>query len=122
MLRDQQRSATQQDRGGRRLRSVAEQSGIKAGDGGFQVEVRGHTELKGAVIGSTQAAIDTGRNVLQTATLTTAISEQGRIQRHSISVGVATAATERNKSGINGASAGVGYESGRKPAHEVRDQ
>ncbi|WP_155834240.1 hypothetical protein [Halotalea alkalilenta] len=38
--------------------SVVEQSGIRAGDGGFDLDVQGNTDLKGAVIASTQAAID----------------------------------------------------------------
>jgi filamentous hemagglutinin len=50
--------------------SVKEQSGIKAGDGGFNVNVAGRTDLKGGVISSTQAAIDAGKNRFQTASLT----------------------------------------------------
>ncbi|WP_171019906.1 hemagglutinin repeat-containing protein, partial [Hydrogenophaga sp. 2FB] len=42
--------------------SVAEQSGIRAGDGGFQVNVKGKTELIGGAITSTQAAVDQERN------------------------------------------------------------
>ncbi|WP_390623182.1 hemagglutinin repeat-containing protein [Ralstonia syzygii] len=51
--------------------SVTEQSGIKAGDGGFQVNVKGNTDLKGAVIASTSKAVQDGANSLTTATLTT---------------------------------------------------
>lgn len=50
--------------------SVIEQSGIKAGDEGFQVNVNGNTDLKGAVIASTDKAIKDGKNSLITATLT----------------------------------------------------
>ena len=50
--------------------SVAEQSGIKAGDGGFQVQVAGNTDLKGGVVSSSQAAIDANKNSFTTATLT----------------------------------------------------
>jgi filamentous hemagglutinin len=42
------------------------QSGIKAGDGGFDVNVKGNTNLTGAVIESTQAAIDAGKNSFHT--------------------------------------------------------
>lgn len=42
------------------------QSGIKAGDGGFDVKVAGNTDLKGAVIESTQAAIDAKKNNFST--------------------------------------------------------
>jgi filamentous hemagglutinin len=50
--------------------SVTEQSGIKAGDGGFQVNVKGNTDLKGGVIGSSDAAVDNDLNSLTTGTLT----------------------------------------------------
>lgn len=42
------------------------QAGIKAGDGGFNVNVKGNTNLTGAVIESTQAAIDAGKNSFHT--------------------------------------------------------
>ncbi|WP_186260527.1 hemagglutinin repeat-containing protein, partial [Burkholderia gladioli] len=37
--------------------SVIEQSGIKAGDGGFQVDVKGNTDLKGGVVASSDKAV-----------------------------------------------------------------
>lgn len=42
------------------------QAGIKAGDGGFGVKVAGNTNLTGAVIESTQAAIDNNKNSFST--------------------------------------------------------
>jgi len=51
--------------------SVIEQSGIKAGDAGFQINVAGNTGLTGAVISSTPVAIAENKNSLTTATLTT---------------------------------------------------
>lgn len=51
--------------------SVQEQSGILAGDGGFDINVKGNTDLKGAVIASTQQAMDANLNKLTTGTLTT---------------------------------------------------
>jgi filamentous hemagglutinin family protein len=42
--------------------SVGEQSGIRAGDGGFDVKVQGKTVLKGGAITSTQVAVDEQRN------------------------------------------------------------
>ena len=51
--------------------SVAEQSGLRAGDAGFNVSVQGNTDLTGGVIASTQAAIDHNQNTLTTASLTT---------------------------------------------------
>ncbi|WP_175538106.1 hemagglutinin repeat-containing protein [Pseudomonas sp. OV546] len=50
--------------------SVSDQSGIKARDGGFQVEVKGNTDLKGAIIGSTDKAVADGKNTFTTGTLT----------------------------------------------------
>ncbi|WP_295857394.1 hemagglutinin repeat-containing protein, partial [uncultured Xylophilus sp.] len=47
--------------------AVAEQSGIRAGDGGFEVKVGGRTELAGGAITSTQAAVDAGRNRFDSA-------------------------------------------------------
>jgi len=50
----------------------------KAGDEGFQVNVNGNTDLKGAVIASTQAAVDQGLNRFQTGgTLTTRAGAMG---------------------------------------------
>ncbi|WP_224788733.1 hemagglutinin repeat-containing protein [Pandoraea terrae] len=50
--------------------SVQQQSGILAGDGGFDVEVKGNTDLVGAVIASTDQAAEAGANRLKTGTLT----------------------------------------------------
>ena len=43
---------------------MIDQSGIKAGDEGFDVKVKGNTDLTGAVIASTDAAIDCETNTL----------------------------------------------------------
>ena len=51
-------------------RSVSEQSGLFAGDDGFDVQVGGHTRLTGGIITSGQSAEDEGKNRFQTATLT----------------------------------------------------
>ena len=48
--------------------SVNEQSGIKAGDGGFTINVQGNTDLKGATI---VGGSDASKNTLTTSTLTT---------------------------------------------------
>ncbi|WP_262084565.1 MULTISPECIES: hemagglutinin repeat-containing protein [Stenotrophomonas] len=48
-------------------RSVREQTGIAAGDGGFQLQVGGNTHLAGAVIASTA---DPSKNLLSTGSLT----------------------------------------------------
>lgn len=50
--------------------SVAEQSRIEAGDGGFQIKVNSNTDLKGAAIASSEQAVKDGLNTLATGTLT----------------------------------------------------
>ncbi|RQR43495.1 filamentous hemagglutinin N-terminal domain-containing protein [Burkholderia sp. Bp9131] len=50
--------------------SVGEQSGIQAGDGGFQVNVKGNTGLTGGLIASSDKAVQDGANSLTTGTLT----------------------------------------------------
>src|SRR5690606_5313250 len=50
--------------------SVNEQSGIFAGDDGYQINVKNNTDLKGAIITSTQQAEDLKKNRLDTGTLT----------------------------------------------------
>jgi filamentous hemagglutinin len=47
--------------------SVNEQSAIRAGDGGFQVNVKGGTTLNGGAITSTQKAIDDSANAFHSA-------------------------------------------------------
>ncbi|KMO05590.1 hemagglutinin repeat-containing protein [Chromobacterium violaceum] len=49
--------------------SVQRQSGIQAGDGGFQLKVKGATTLNGAEIASTDKAARDGKNSLQTGAL-----------------------------------------------------
>jgi filamentous hemagglutinin len=67
--------------------SVNEQSGLEAGDGGFQVNVQGNTTLIGAVITSSDAAVDAGKNRLNTQTLT--VSElQNRMNASASSSGI----------------------------------
>lgn len=68
--------------------SVQQQSGLEAGDQGFQIQVQGNTGLTGGVIESTQAATDSGKNRLSTGTLTTgAIQNQARYSGQSVSIG-----------------------------------
>ena len=72
--------------------SVAEQSGIRAGDGGFQVDVKGNTSLKGGVIASTDKAIEGGKNSLTMATLTTS-NIQNRAEASASSSGISLVRT-----------------------------
>ncbi len=49
--------------------AVREQSGLFAGDDGYQINIKGHTDLKGGLITSTAQAEADGKNRFSTATL-----------------------------------------------------
>jgi len=95
--------------------SVNEQSGIKAGDGGFQVNVAGNTTLTGGAVTSTQTAVDEQRNRFETGGELTL----GDIQNHaeytakatSVSLGAGTSFD--GKLVPQGSSAGVGNDAGK---------
>ena len=96
--------------------SVGEQSAVRAGDGGFQVEVKGNTTLTGAQITSTQEAIDNNKNSFQTGgTLTTTdLQNKASYEAKSVSVGLG-AGTLPGKSASAGMS-GVGFGSDKESA------
>ena len=73
---------------------TARGSTVKAGDGGFTVNVQGNTDLKGGAITSTQAAIDNNKNTFQTGgTLTTSdIENKASYEAKSMSVSIGTGA------------------------------
>ena len=93
--------------------SVTQQSGIKAGDGGFQVDVKGNTDLKGAVIASTDTAVNEKLNTFTTVgTLTTSdiqntASYEGKAAGLSVDVG-----QQAGKYGVNGVGVGIGSDKG----------
>lgn len=81
--------------------SVTEQSGIKAGDGGFNVNVKGNTDLKGAVIASNDAAVLADRNSLTTGTLTTSdIRNSASATADSSGFGLSSSALGQGKYGL----------------------
>jgi filamentous hemagglutinin len=89
--------------------SVNEQAGIFTGDGGFQVNIKGNTNLTGAVLASTQTAIDHQQNSLTTQTLTVSnIENKAAYEAGAMSVSVG-AGTQGGKPTITGA--GVGLDS-----------
>lgn len=86
---------------------MTEQSGLKAGDGGFQLTVKGDTTLTGGVIASTDAAVQTGVNRRDTAaTHLSDLHNQAsyKASAYSVNVGVS--------SGKPSGSAGIGQDSG----------
>lgn len=101
--------------------SVNEQAGIFAGNGGYQVTTNGNTKLTGAVIASTDQAIQDQKNSLVTQTLTvsnienkaeyegTSSSFSAGVGQHTDSKGVVT----------NSPSASAGYASEKDDASSV---
>ncbi|OLL31544.1 filamentous hemagglutinin [Burkholderia sp. SRS-W-2-2016] len=87
---------------------VNEQAGIQAGDGGFNINVQGNTDLKGALISS---EADASQNTLATGTLTFSdIQNSSNYEAHSGGFGAGVTAgdgganysTHGSTSGING--------------------
>jgi|GEM_PF-5980203 len=69
--------------------SVVQQSGIPAGNGGFQINVKGNTSLTGAVIESNQTTVDKGLNRLATGSLAVSdIQDHADYSAQSISLGL----------------------------------
>eukprot|EP01032_Pedospumella_encystans_P011166 gene11166-13004_t len=94
--------------------SVGEQSAIRAGEGGFQVNVQGKTTLTGGQITSTQAAIDNNKNSYEAkqGTTTTDLQNSANYSANSVSVGIG-AGTLPGKSASAGMSGvGVGSDKG----------
>ena len=106
--------------------SVTEQSGIYAGEDGYQIKVGNHTDLKGGIITTSQSAEDEGKNRFQTATLTHSdIQNHSRYEGESFGLGANVAVSGKtlgqsaqNKpqdkhltsvADKNGASSSVGY-------------
>lgn len=80
--------------------SVTEQSGIKAGDGGFDVRVAGNTDLVGAVIASSDKAVQAGNNRLVTASLTSSdIRNKAEYDASTFSIGGGWQAAGKDQEG-----------------------
>ena len=96
-----------------RYASVTEQSGIQAGDGGFDVKVAGNTNLVGGVIASTDQAVDGGKNSFTTGSLTmTDVVNVDTFNASGYSVSGSYGGTANGGTGFNGGSVGVGSASG----------
>ena len=93
--------------------SVVEQSSIRAGDGGFTVQVAGDATLQGGAITSTQVAVEQGRNSFTTAgTLTLADTEnRAQYKATALSVSVGTGVNPAGKLTPAGSSIGLGNDS-----------
>ena len=116
--------------------SVVEQSGIKAGAGGFDIKVAGNTDLKGAVIASTAESSPTAaaglgqtntRNRLSTGTLTASnLTNAESFKASSVSAGIGIGAnlstsaggqinTDNNGTKLPGIHTGIGTISATPP-------
>ena len=90
------------------LQSVGQQSGLKAGDGGFQVSVNNNTALTGGVISSNQQAINDNKNTFTTGGALSITDIQNTASFKGTAVGgTIGVGSELGKSG-----AGVGNKSG----------
>ncbi|MGN6702065.1 MAG: hemagglutinin repeat-containing protein, partial [Burkholderiaceae bacterium] len=94
--------------------SVTEQSGIRAGDGGFDVQVKGDTTLTGGAITSTQAAIDQGNNRFHTGgQLALAdIDNHAAYDANAAGVNLGAGVSLDGKLAPAGSGAGIGRDSG----------
>ncbi len=94
--------------------SVNEQSAIRAGDGGFDVSVKGKTDLVGGQITSTQAAVDADKNTFSSAggVTTTDLQNSASFEAKSVSVGVGTGALPGKSVSAGMSGAGFGSDKG----------
>lgn len=93
--------------------SVNEQSGIKAGDGGFGVQVQGNTDLQGSVISSTEAAVQAQRNSFTSAELTTAdVQNHASYSANATGISVGAGVSTDGKLAPSGSGVGMGHDSG----------
>ena len=107
-----------------RYANVEQQSGIQAGDDGFQIQVAGNTDLKGGVIASSAQAAANDKNRLSTSTLTTSdIANSNTFQASSVGIGISMSGpsgtggtnnqgTSKVGAGLTGTSVGMGSASG----------
>mgnify|MGYP003584485271 CR=1 FL=1 len=90
--------------------SVRQQSGLFAGDGGYDVQVAGNTDLQAGAILSSQPAMAEGRNRLSTGTLTTRdIQNKASYQASSMGVSIGMGSSSRPTG-----SGGFGTDSGKE--------
>ncbi|QLR44659.1 hemagglutinin repeat-containing protein [Enterobacter sp. RHBSTW-00994] len=83
------------------FRSVTEQSGLFAGDGGFNVYVGEHTDLTGAVIASSDNAAKDGKNQFSTGTIETRdIKNRSSYDASGFSIGGGYSSGGDNKDGV----------------------
>ncbi len=94
--------------------SVGEQSAIRAGDGGFNVNVQGKTDLIGGQITSTQAAIDNNKNSYEAkqGTTTSDLNNSASYDAKSVSVGISAGSVPGQSASAGMSGVGLGKASG----------
>ncbi|MBR5941267.1 MAG: VENN motif pre-toxin domain-containing protein, partial [Neisseriaceae bacterium] len=82
--------------------SVNEQSGIFAGEDGYQINVKNHTDLKGGIITSTQNAENNGKNRFETGTLSFEdLANKAEYKGEAIGIGVSGSVKGENSKNPN---------------------
>lgn len=95
--------------------STNEASGLQAGDGGFQVQVTGQTELKGAAIASTDAAVNAGANQYSSAGLAMSdLNNRADYDAEAFGVGIGVGRNPQGEYAPKGNNAGLGSDSGHQ--------
>ncbi|MBR8656524.1 hemagglutinin repeat-containing protein, partial [Achromobacter sp. Marseille-Q0513] len=85
------------------FKSVTEQTGLWAGDGGFLIDVKSNTTLIGSVIASSDKAVADGLNKLSTGTLVTEdVKNKANYSAYQVSVGGGIGLGGGDKSGGTG--------------------
>jgi filamentous hemagglutinin len=101
--------------------SVQEQSGIFAGDDGYQISVNNHTDLKGGIITSNDIAERMGKNQLSTGTLTASdIENHSEFEGKGVGLSGGISVVSNGENGNNSGktlvgkemSQGIGYDHG----------
>ncbi len=94
--------------------SVNEQSAIRAGDGGFNVNVQGKTALTGGQITSTQAAVDNNKNSFSSAggVTTSDLNNSASYDAKSVSVGISAGSVPGQSASAGMSGVGLGKASG----------
>ena len=97
-------------------KSVADQTGLWAGDGGFLIDVKNNTTLIGSVIASSDKAVTDGLNMLSTGTLVTRdIKNKASYSANQIAVGGGFG-FGGSASGSGGGASGLGTTKGNQVA------
>jgi filamentous hemagglutinin len=93
--------------------NVTEQSSIRAGDGGFNVNVAGNTTLKGGAITSTQKALDTKSNSFISSGTVSLINAENDAHFQADSVAISAGMTGAGEVAQPLNSVGIGSKSGK---------